>query len=86
MDTEDTLPPRRRAADPVIDHLHECVEGLKGKVATLETSMAENTAMTKEVRDILATFRTLATVAKWFTAIAGAVAAGFAMFRSIKGN
>ncbi len=43
-DTEQTWPPRRRANDPLVDHLHECVEGLKTKVSALEQGVAENTA------------------------------------------
>ena len=46
------------AAD--LEHLHGCVESLKSQVS-------ENTALTKEVRDILATFKVLGAAAKWLT-------------------
>lgn len=65
----------RRSGDRRIDqvqqdvtHLHECVEALKSQ-------MAENTVITKQVRDILASFQIIGAIAKWVAAIgAGATA------------
>lgn len=73
MSTEDTLPPvpERRADDPRVVRL-------VADVADLKQEMARNTAVTEQVRDILATFKTLGAIAKWVTAIAGAIAAIFA--------
>lgn len=59
----------RRAEDQRIIKLCE-------DVAVLQVQMAENTAVTKQVRDILASFRIVGAVAKWTAAIgAGVVAA-----------
>lgn len=62
-----------------VTHLHDCVE-------TLKSSMAENTALTKEVRDILATFRVLGAVAKWVAAIGAAGLAIYHAFQAFTGR
>lgn len=66
---------RRRGTDPV-------VRQLVGDVDDLKLEMKRNTEVTEQVRDILASFRVMMAVAKWFTAIAGAVAAGIALLKS----
>lgn len=53
-------------------------------VSKLKDQMAENTAITIQVRDILASFRIAASIAKWFTAICGAIAAGFAIMKGVR--
>lgn len=80
--------PRRRAADPMIDHLHLCIENVKADVRELRAShdesrreLAENTKVTTEVRDILAAFKGSARIAKYFTIMAGAIAAGVELYR-----
>ncbi len=58
----------RRAEDQRISKLCE-------DVAVLQVQMAENTKVTVQVRDILASFRVVYHVAKWITALGAAVAA-----------
>lgn len=58
----------RRASDSKINQLVNDVNDLKKQ-------MAENTAITIEVRDVLATLRTLQKAAKWVTAISAAITA-----------
>lgn len=56
------------------DHLHECVEGLKSQVTSLQADMQKNTEVTEQVRDILGTFRFTMAAGKWLAAVgAGAV-------------
>ncbi len=83
----------------MVDHLHECVEGLKSKVADIETGLAANTAMTvevkkdiaentkvtTEVRDILTTFKMVGKFAKWLGAIVAAVATAIAAVKGLRG-
>lgn len=61
---------RRTNSDPRIDVLVHGYEELKKE-------MAANTAITNDIRDILGTFRILGSVAKWITAIAAAITAGY---------
>lgn len=58
----------RRAEDSRINKLVE-------DVAVLQSQMIENTAMTRQVRDILGSFRIMAAIAKWVAAIGAGVAA-----------
>jgi hypothetical protein len=58
----------RRTEDPRINQL-------VADVAVLKDQMAENTAVTHQVRDILASFRIVAAVAKWIAIIVGGIAA-----------
>lgn len=55
-------------------------------VNTLQVQMQENTEVTVQVRDILGSFRTLASVAKWVSAIGGGIAAGFAVVKGWGGG
>lgn len=78
--------PRRRIADDSIDHLHECVEGLKGEMAALKGDMTttkntvthisekldKNSETTEAVRDILVSFKLFGKVAKWVSRVVGA--------------
>jgi hypothetical protein len=91
MSEETTLPPRRRAADAIVDHLHECVEDLKQQVTGIKGEIAENTrvtlanaAVTQDVRDILTTFKTLGMLAKWLSGILASVAAGVVAWKSLR--
>ena len=63
-------PPHRRANDERLDTVVCDVALLKGQ-------MAENTEVTKQVRDILNSFRLLKSVAAWVIAIGAAVATLF---------
>lgn len=64
----------RRAADARVAQLVTDVDELKKQ-------MAVNTEVTLQVRDILASFRGVAAVAKWVTAIAGMIAAILALIK-----
>lgn len=55
-------------------------------VNTLQVQMQENTEVTVQVRDILGSFRTLASLAKWVSAIGGGIAAGFAVVKGWGGG
>lgn len=66
---------KRRSIDPIVAKLVEDVDSVKRK-------LDENTEITNQVRDILASFRVLMVVAKWFTIIAGAITAGIAMLKA----
>lgn len=44
-------------------------------VHSMRMQLAENTELTQQVRDILTSFRVVGAVAKWLTAIVGALAA-----------
>lgn len=52
----------RRESDPL-------VLLLAGKIEAIEKQLTENTDITRQVYDVLATFRVIAKVAKWLTAI-----------------
>ena len=73
-------PPHRRADDPRIEELQDDVKDLKRQ-------MAVNTEITKEVHDILASFRIVGAVAKWVGVVAGALTAvygaWYALFHGI---
>ena len=60
----------RRVSDARIDKL-------VADVASLQTDMKANTEVTVQVRDILASFRIMAAVAKWVAAIGAGCAAVF---------
>ena len=78
---------RRRAVDEKFDEIARKFTALEGSMATqaeatvslqtdvgeLKTEMKANTAVTTEVRDILTTFRTLGTFAKWISSIGAAI-------------
>lgn len=70
--------------EEAVKHLHDCVEESKAIANKNAAAIAENTAITTQVRDILTSFRMLASVAKWFGVIAGAVAAGIALWKGFR--
>ena len=47
--------------------------------------LAQNTRITTEVRDILATFNILFRVAKWVAAVGAAVASVVSLYKTLKG-
>ena len=53
-------------------------------VCDLKKQMAENTEITHQVRDMLASFRVIAVIAKWVAAVAAAVAAVVAAWKSFR--
>lgn len=57
--------------------------GLQTDVTELKTEMKVNTAVTTEVRDILTTFKTLGTFAKWISSIGAAILGLIAAWRGI---
>lgn len=58
----------RRSGDARIERLEQRMERFEGK-------LDENTATTREVRDILATFKIVGAVAKWCSIVGGAFVA-----------
>jgi len=64
----------------------ERVLRLERRLSALESKLDENTAMTKDVRDILATFRVMGLVAKWVAAIAAAGLAVYHGWQTITGR
>jgi hypothetical protein len=55
-------------------------------VAELKRQMTENTAVTVQVRDILASFRILGKIAKWIAAMGAAAVAVWHGIRFFKGG
>lgn len=78
MNDEQTWPPQRRQAD----HRIEAIETRIGKVEDL---LVENTRTTNEVKDILTTFKTLGSLAKWAGYIVAAVASAIAALKGLRG-
>lgn len=70
---------QRRSTDPIVVKLVSDMDEVK-------RDLARNTEVTEQVRDILASFRVMMAVAKWFTAIAGAIAAAIALFKAGGGD
>ena len=56
--SDETIPPRRRVDDERIDNIEQ-------KLAVFEKMLADNTATTTEVRDILITARTVGKFLSW---------------------
>lgn len=59
---------RRRADDPRIDRLVE-------DMSSLQREVKENTEVTKQVKDMIGSFKLIATVAKWIAVVVGAYVA-----------
>ena len=57
--------------------------GIASDVAGLKLEMAENTKITAQVRDVLASFKTIAAVSKWLTVIIALVASAIALLKGI---
>ena len=53
-----------------------------GDVAELKRAMKENTEITRQVLEVLATFRVIASVAKWVTAVIASVGAVYIAFKT----
>lgn len=68
-----------RSSDAVVARLVSDMDEVK-------RDLARNTVVTEQVRDILASFRVMMAVAKWFTAIASAIAAAIALFKAGGGD
>lgn len=62
------------------------VSGLKTDVNDLKRQMAENTIVTVQVRDILASFKILGKIAKWVAAMGAAAAALWHGVKFLKGG
>ncbi len=50
-------------------HVDDKFSDIDGQLAALRFEMANNTEITKQVRDLLGSFRIMASVAKWLTAM-----------------
>lgn len=94
MDDDITLDKRRQPDDGVsmfaLNAFKAQVDAKFDQIAedttTLKIHMAENTEITTQVRDLLGSFRIMAAIAKWFSIIGGAVAAGFAAIKGVRGG
>jgi phage terminase Nu1 subunit (DNA packaging protein) len=62
------------------------VTQLVADVAELKQQMAENTAVTTQVRDILTSFRVAGAIAKWIASIGAGVAATYHGWTFFKGH
>lgn len=71
----------RRAEDPRIEQLVTDLSAMKTAHAAMQTQLTENTKVTKQVRDILASFKVIGACAKWGTIIG---AAGTSVYHGIK--
>lgn len=76
MNAEDATLQHRRQSDARVTQL-------VGDVAVLKSQMVENTAVTLQVRDILASFKVMMSIAKWITAFAGMFAAIIAAYKGV---
>jgi hypothetical protein len=65
----------RRAEDPRVNQLVTDMTHVKEE-------LNKNTEITEQVRDLLASFRVMASVAKWITAVAAAIAGVLAAIKS----
>lgn len=59
------------------------VTQLVSDVAVLKEQMSENTAVTCQVRDILASFKVMASIAKWITVITAMIASILAVIKGM---
>lgn len=78
MSEDATWPPQRRLADLRI-------EAIETRIGKVEDLLVENTRTTNEVRDILTTFKTLGTFAKWISSIAAAIVGLWAALKGLRG-
>lgn len=65
-------------------HTDHVIVALVGDVAVLKDQMVENTRVTKEVRDILSTFRVLGTFATWIGSILAALVAAYTAVKGLR--
>ena len=95
-DADVTEPPRRRSSDERIDHIERKLQGFQldmgEKMLVVERKLDENTAATKasaetvsDVKNILTTFKTIGTFAKWAGYIVAAVASAIAAVKGMRG-
>ena len=78
MSTEPTWPPQRRGSDHRIGHIEQ-------RLGNVENLLMENTKTTNEVKDILTTFKTLGTFAKWISSIAAALVGLWVAVKGLRG-
>lgn len=74
---------KRRASDPRVDQLVADVVALKQGQVEMKKALADNTEITVQVHDLLASFRIMAKVAKWVTTIAACAAALIAAAKGV---
>lgn len=87
MSPEDTLPPmNRRADDSRITQLVSEVAVLKEQHGVLLAETKKNTEITEQVRDILASFRVIAMIAKWLTAVGGVIIMAYHGWQKLTGR
>lgn len=95
MSDDDTTLDRRRKPDDSVsmfafDNFKAQMDSRFNKLVedttALKIHMEENTEITTQVRDLLGSFRIVAAIAKWVSVIGGAVAAGIAAVKGVKGG
>lgn len=69
----------RRRVDPRLEIMAQ-------QIASLQSEMAINTEVTKQVRDILTSFHIIAAFAKWLTIISACIAAVWTLIQKLKGG
>ena len=86
-------PKQRRADDPRINqlqadvkHLHADLEEAKSVAQENARLLAENTQVTKDIRDILGTFKVVGALAKWLTIVGGFFVGVYHGWQSITGR
>lgn len=85
--TDDTLPPHdRREHDHRLAQLADDVAVLKGQADEFTAEIKRNTEITEQVHDILASFRIIAMVAKWLTAVGGFFVMAYHGWQKIAGR
>lgn len=87
MNADDTLPPHdRREHDHRLARLADDLSVLKRQADDSTAEIKRNTEITEQVRDILASFRIIAMVAKWLTAVGGFFVMAYHGWQKIAGR
>ena len=76
----------RRSNDDHIRTLYTEIHAVRGKVDTLQAWVKDNSEVTREVRDLLSTFKVSRSVANWVVKVGGAVAIVYAGFKGWLGK
>lgn len=84
--TDPTAVPCRRVDDPRITQLVEDVKIAKTRQTEMQRTIDENTKLTKQVRDVIISFRVIAAVSKWLTAIGGAAIVCYHAWQRLTGR
>lgn len=75
----DQMAVRQRAVDEKFMEIDD-------KVTDLQTAVDKNTEITEQIRDILNSFKVIGAIAKWLTAVGGALVAGYHGWQKMTGR